>query len=856
MTKKVTRLYTSFQPKHYIIDLDPDRDTMRMTGDVIVTGQKAGRPSQRITFHQNGLKIKSAAIIKNDKRGDVEIPVDRINHQASLNEVRLHTKEMLYPGQYTVRMSYEGEITRNLDGIYPSFFQHDGKEKTIMLTQFESHHAREAFPCIDEPEAKATFDLTLHSPAGEAVISNTPIKSQKTVGGKYITTFETTPHMSTYLLAFVYGDLGYKESKTKRGVTVRCYATPDNVQHLDYSLEFATKCLEFYEEYFDIPYPLEKCDLIALPDFASGAMENWGCITFREYGLVVDPKHTSQPTKQYAAMVIAHELTHQWFGNLVTMRWWTDLWLNEGFATWMSYLALDHFYPDWHVWTQFVVDEQQLAFRYDALANTHPIQVHINDPAEIRTIFDVISYEKGGSAIHMLYHYLGKKAFQGGLRYYLKEHSYANTDTIDLWDALEKISHKPVKKFMAAWIEQPGFPLVRASFEDNTATFSQETFLLNPIQRKQHQPSTQWPVPLEAEGLPDLFDKKEASYKINADEVPAKLNHEQSAFYRTAYNATQLERLGALVRRGKLSPVDRLGILSDAFETAKAGYADTTTALRLMENYHEEDNSAVWDIIAGNLASIRTLMNDDQLREDMKPYIQRLVATQLERLGWKPKKDESYFDTLLRPTILGLAAAADHPDVLKEIDKRFAAMKKVEDLPADLRGVILVTTARRGTTKTFDQLLELHNASTSSEIRLALCDALTSFKQPALITRALELIPTKAVRSQDAIYWVAYSFGNRFARDMTWDWMTSHWDWFVKTMGTDLAFARMPIYSARPYSDHEFLKKYKTFFEAVNTPALDRSFKQGVEFIEWQSEWKKRDLALVKAFFAEQKKAK
>jgi aminopeptidase N len=852
MTKKVTRLYQSFQPKHYIVRLDPDVNTMHLSGDVIVTGQKAGRPSQRLTFHQHGLKVKTAEIIKNDKRGDIVIPVERINHQESLNEVRLHTKEMLYPGQYTVRMSFEGDITRNLDGIYPSFFQQGDQRKTLISTQFESHHARDAFPCIDEPEAKATFDLTLHSPAGEAVISNTPIKNQETVGDKYVTTFETTPHMSTYLLAFVYGDLGYKEAKTTRGVTVRCYATPDNVQFMDYSLEFATKCLDFYEQYFDIPYPLDKCDLIALPDFASGAMENWGCITFREYGLVIDPANSSQPTKQYAAMVIAHELTHQWFGNLVTMRWWTDLWLNEGFATWMSYLALDHFYPDWHVWTQFVVDEQQLAFRYDALANTHPIQVHIGDPDEIRTIFDVISYEKGGSAIHMLYHYLGKKAFRDGLRYYLKEHSYANTDTVDLWDALEKISLKPVKEFMAAWIEQPGFPLLHATLDEHQATFRQETFLLNPEERKNDTPKTVWPVPLEAVGLPDLFTKKEATYAVKTA-MPVKLNHEQSAFYRTAYNASQLELLGNLVRRGKLSPLDRLGILSDAFETAKAGYADTTTALKLMENYHAEDNSAVWDIIAGNLGSIRTLMNDDQLRDDMKPYIQRLVATQLKRLGWEAKADESYFDTLLRPTILGLAAAADTPEVLEEINHRYKTMKTVADLPPDLRGVILTTIARHGDEKTFERLMKLHNASTSSEVRLVLCGALTGFKQPQLITRALELIQTKDIRSQDAMYWVAYSFGNRFARDITWDWMQKHWDWFVETMGTDLSFARMPIYAARVFSDHAFLPKYKKFFESVLTPGLARSYKQGVEFIEWQSAWKKRDLKLIKAFFAQEK---
>lgn len=851
MSKKVPRLYAGFQPKHYIINLEPDRDSLKLSGDVIITGMKKGRPSLRLTFHQHGLRVTSATIVKNDKKGDLEIPVKRINHHAKANEVRLHTEQLLYPGQYTVRMRYSGKISRNLDGIYPSNFEHEGKQKTILATQFESHHAREAFPCIDEPEAKATFDLTLTSPAGETVIANTPIKEQKTVGGNYVTTFETTPRMSTYLLAFVFGDFGYKEAKTKRGVTIRVYATPHNVKHLDYAVDFAAKCLDFYEAYFDIPYPLAKCDLVALPDFASGAMENWGCITFREYGLVYDPKNSSLPMKQYVAMVIAHELTHQWFGDLVTMRWWTDLWLNEGFATWMSYLAMDHFYPEWQVWTQFIVDEQQLAFRYDALANTHPVQVEIKDPDEIRTIFDVISYEKGGSAIHMLEHFLGPEAFRDGLRYYLKEYSYSNTDTVDLWDALQKVSHQPVKNFMAAWIEQSGFPLVRAHIGDSEVTVEQEVFLLNPLERERKLPQTTWPIPLEAgEALPSLMTTHKATYPCRQTELPLKLNREHGALYRTTYNASQLEHLGSLVRRGKLSPLDRLGLLSDAFETAKAGYSDTATALKLLESYQAEDNSAVWDIIAGNLGSIRMVMNDDALREDMKPYIRTLVAAQLKRLGWEPHQNESHFDTLLRPTILGLAAVADEPSVIAEIERRFKAMKQPEDIPADLRGVVLATTARRGNAKTFDTLLKLHNQSSSSEVRLVLASALTDFKQPELIKKALTHVRTKDVRTQDAMYWVAYSFSNRFARDLTWKWLIENWKWLVDTLGTDLSFARTPIYAARAYSDHAFLKEYKTFFDKVRTPTIDRSVKQGVEFIEWQSEWRRRDLQLIKSFFA------
>ena len=851
MSKKVRRLFEGFQPKHYALTINPDRDTMQVSGEVTITGKKVGRPSQRLTFHQNGLKITAAKVIKKDKKGDREIPVARVNLQKSFDEVRLHADEMLYPGEYIVTMSYTGEITKPMDGIYPCYFRHDGKDKMLIATQFESHHARDAFPCIDEPEAKATFDLTLISPAGEAAIANTPVKSQTTKDGKLTTTFETTPIMSTYLLAFAYGEMGYKESKTSRGVTVRAYATPDNVQHLDFAAEYAAKCLDFYEEYFDIPFPLPKCDFVALPDFSSGAMENWGLITFREQSLLVDEKNSSLPMKQYVAMVISHELTHQWFGNLVTMRWWNDLWLNESFAERMAYYPMDKMYPEWEVWTQFVVDQQQSAFRLDALANTHPIHVAINNPEDIRTIFDNISYDKGACCLHMLEHFLGKDAFRDGLRHYLKKHAYGNTDTSDLWQALEDVSGKPVKQFMATWIEQAGFPLVRADVTESSAHLSQEKFLLNPLERKRGEhDQTIWPIALEnGLELPQLLDTKDASYPLTKYEGMLKLNNGQTSFFRTAYNAAHLEQLGKGVLAGNMDKKDRIGLLSDAFETAKAGYSDTASALHFLEYYKNESSDAVWDIMAINIAAVRNLMDDEQLRDDMKPYMRRLVAAQLARLGWEEKPEDTHHDKLLRPTILGLASAADEKEVVNEALRRFDAMKRPEDLPPDLRGVIYGTAARHGDKITFEKLLAMHNASTSSEERMTLCAAITDFKQPELIQRALDIITTDDVRKQDAVYWIIYSMRNRYAKTMTWEWLVKHWPWMVENFSNDLSFANMPLYTARSFSDADFLPTFKAFFESVMTPLLDRSYKQGVEVIEWQSEWKKRDLTAIKAFF-------
>lgn len=849
MTKKVRRLYEQFQPASYNLNLDIDPDRMVFNGTVTISGKKVGRPSQRLTFHASGLKIRDAEITSRDKHGLKAHEVERINIQKSFEEVRLHVPHMLYPGNYTITLHFEGSITRQMEGIYPCFFKHNGEKKKLIATQFESHHAREVFPAIDEPEAKATFDLTLITPSQQTVISNTPIAKQTESNGRAVTIFETTPKMSTYLLAFAFGEMGFLEAKTKDGVLVRTYATPDNVAHTQFALDVAVKCLEFYNQYFDIPYPLDKCDFIALPDFASGAMENWGCITFREQALLVDPDNTSLPTKQYVAQVVAHELTHQWFGNLVTMRWWNDLWLNESFATWMSYLAEDALFPEWQVWTQFVVDEQHQALKLDALENTHPIEVTINHPDEIRTIFDAISYEKGASVLLMLHGYIGAENFRNGLRQYLKAHAYGNTETIDLWGSLEDNSNIPVGDFMQAWTKQPGFPLLHAKVKVNEVTLSQNKFTLNP---KAHSSQDTWPIPLLTRGssLPEnviSVPKIVMTTETSTDNIF--FNGGRNAFYRVAYDPKHISRLAAAINAGKMDPLDRLGLLSDVFESAKSGAMSTIDALTLLEAYYNEDNTVVWDIIAGNLGSIRAVMDDDALRNDMKPFVRKLSSQQLARLGWVESTKDSHFDKLLRPTILGLNSWSEEQSTVKEAQRRFAAMKRPEDIMPDLRGVVYGTAARTGGDAEFNKLLSMHNETTSSEERVTIAAALTDFEQPHLIKRALALINTDTVRLQDAGYWIAYSFMNRHAKTMTWEWMVTNWSWLEQNLGKDLSFYRMPIYAARSFSDAIFLPEFKNFFAAHMSPALERPVKQGIETIEWQSAWRKRDLIQIKHYF-------
>jgi aminopeptidase N len=333
-------------------------------------------------------------------------------------------------------------------------------------------------------------------------------------------------------------------------------------------------------------------------------------------------------------------------------------------------------------------------------------------------------------------------------------------------------------------------------------------------------------------------------------DAPFLLNAGRSGFYRTAYDTDHLGSLAQSIENGKMDVLDRMGILSDAFEAAKAGYTPTVSALDLLIAYKHEDNTVVWDVIAGSLGSIRAVMNDEDLREAMKPYMRSLVREQLDRLGWEAAETDSHFDKLLRPTILGMASLADEPTVVEEATKRFADMKKIEDIAPDLRGVVYGTVSRLGGKAEFDKLLKLHDGSKNSEDRVTIASALTNFEQPELYTKALDMIQTDRVRLQDASYWIAYSFGNRFARRATWEWMTKNWDWLFDKLGADLSFYRMPLYAARAASDEKFLGEYNKFFESVMRPALERPVKQGAENIEWQSAWRARDLESIKTFFS------
>jgi len=840
MTKSVRHLAELFSPAHYAVNLNVSKRVQRVfTGSVTIEGE-LHRTDSKILLHAKDLTVVGATI-------------DGVAAKTTTgadNELHLATGADLPAGTHTIVVAFEGKITDPMHGIYPCYFTQNGTAKELLMTQLESHSAREAFPCVDEPAAKATFQLTLTTEPGITVLSNTPAAKSAEQDGTLVTTFEPTPRMSTYLLAFVTGELVYKETTSKHGVQVRAYATPDHKNELEFSLHNAARFLDFYDDFFGTPYPLPKCDLVACPDFAAGAMENWGLMTFREAAMLVDEHDTPADMRQHIAGVVAHELAHQWFGDLVTMQWWDHLWLNESFANWMETYVPAHFYPEWQLWEQYSATEQQYALNRDALMSVQAVQQHVNHPDEIATLFDpAIVYAKGGSLINMLHQWLGDDVFRKGLQIYMQRHKYGNTVTEDLWRALAEASGKDVEGFMTDWVSKPGHPVVSFEVEDGHAHVTQKRFTASP--EHIHDDPTIWPVPLLSSSLPDVELLRERYVKAVVQ--PAEyhmLNEGGTGFYHVRYDRKTLSRLAHAVSEGKIETIDRQRLLFDSVALNRASFAPTLETLRLLSHYDTEDNYAVWLGINAATGSLRFLINDDPaFKPDLQRFIAGISRSQFERLGWKHHDGESHFDTLLRPFVIGNMVYAEDAAVMKHCLDHFDAAKKPEDLPSDIRSIIYSAAVKERGESVVTQLLEWYKTTLSADERINIVAGLSNVRDPKIAKRLLDLVTTKAVKLQDVFYWFIYFVRSRYARDVAWQWMIDNWNWIVKNYAGDADYGHFAKYSSGAFSTAEELTRYKDFFvPKQKEQALTRIIDQGIEDIEIRILWRERDLEAVTDF--------
>ena len=825
---KVPRLLDTFTPNYYNLTLDLTRaEEKEFSGTVIISGNST---SESISLHSKGLTIQSATI--DDQPADVSF--------GEFDELRL-SQPNLKNGNHTIHIIFSGNITDAMHGLYPCYFTHNGIKKQLFATQFESHHAREVFPCIDEPAAKAEYDLTLITRPGITVLGNMPVKSEGENGDSRTTTFEKTPRMSSYLLAFVIGELHKKTARTKSGVEVNVWATPaQNENTLDFALDIATRSIDFYDEYFGVKYPLPKSDHVALPDFSSGAMENWGLITYRESCLLADPELTPESSRRFIATVIAHELSHQWFGNLVTMNWWNDLWLNESFANMMEYVAIDALHPEWRMWEDFATNEVTAALRRDSLDGVQSVQADVNHPDEISTLFDpAIVYAKGGRLLVMVRKLIGEEAFRAGLKSYFEKFAYKNTVGNDLWQELESTSSQPIVNLMNAWISQPGLPVVSVSNSHDAAILSQERFFIG-----EHQPSDAlWPIPLFANQPLDvkILNQKETTVSI---EKPLQLNCGLSAHFVTKYDESSREYL--LKNITELPTLDKICILQDVTILARAGFENSASLLPLALSLKTETNEKVFGMAAGALTELRKFVDDnDAARDSLKRISGEFAHATFKELDWDEKAGESDDDRERRTTALSLMMYSEDEEVLNEAKTRFDN-NKLEDLPTETRALIISANVRHfETPEMIENLFTAYKNTPSNDLQNDIAIGLTSTKNPKTAEKILANIKdSNIIRPQDASRWFVYLIRTRESRQIAWNWLKENWAWVEDTFGDDKSYDDFIRYAATALLTTNELNDFQQFFEPMeNIPALARTIRLGITEISARVELIERDKA-------------
>lgn len=829
----VARLIQTFVPKHYTLSLTHDRIGRTFAGTVAINGSSVA-DAKNVVLHAKDLVIQSVTF--DGKQADFALQDQELTI----------THPDITEGEHVIVVGFSGAITDGMHGLYPCYYEHDGVKKELLATQFESHHAREVFPCIDEPEAKATFDVTLSTEQGVVVLGNMPVKDQRVENDLLVTTFDTTPRMSSYLLAWVIGELHKKTATTKSGVEVNIYATPaQSPESLDFALDIATRGIEFFDEYFDVPYPLPKSDHVALPDFSSGAMENWGLVTYREIALLTDPKTGSLQTRQQAALTITHELSHQWFGNLVTMKWWNDLWLNESFANLMEYICVDALEPGWNIWLDQATYEVLQALRRDSLDGVQAIRTEVNHPDEIATIFDPsIVYAKGGRLLRMLQTYIGDTTLQVGLKQYFKKYAYQNTEANDLWECLSEASGQDIGLLMNTWISQSGYPVLNVSEDEENIHMSQEQFFIGV-----HEPSEKlWPIPLGAsdQNIPHLLTEKTLSVPKSSD-LPLVINHESTAHFITHYTPSLLAKLiGSLAT---LSDIDRLKLLNEQTLLAQASLVSSATLVPLLHYYKDEAVEAVWDIMLVALNELKKFVeNDIVLENKLRAFAETLAKDQFDRLGWEATPNEPESDTKLRSIVVGLMIYGENEAALAKAHSLYESTALL-DLDPNLRVTIIATVVRYAKDQAIiDELLHEHSKTTSSELKEDIASALTSSKDPEVIERLLGLLKdSSVVRPQDFMRWYVWLLRNRYARTAVWQWGRDNWSWMQETFAGDKSYDAFPRYVAICLMTTAQLEEYKAFFNPMRDQiTLKRNIELGILELSGKIEHIARDEAAVR----------
>ena len=844
----ITLLPASVRPTHYDLVLTPDLEAATFTGEVGID-VRVGAPVGEIVLNAIELEVGPAGYRADGAESAREPSAIDYDEEAETVTLRFDGAPV-GPGAGRLTLAFRGVLNDQLHGFYLSTYQAtDGASRRMATTQFEATDARRCFPCWDEPAVKATFRCTLVVPSDLEAVSNTPVAQRgpsPSAPGRDVVEFKPTPRMSTYLLMFTVADLESIEAVGDNGTLVRVWTTAGHAEQGRYALEVSLRLLEYYNEYFGVPYPLEKLDHLAIPDFAAGAMENWGGVTYREIALLFDPASSSPGTRQRIAEIIAHEMAHMWFGDLVTMKWWNDLWLNESFASWMATKAVDVLEPEWEEWTQFITMDTIAGLNLDGLENSHPIAQQVNNPAEVSQLFDAISYSKGASILRMLEEYLGEDAFRAGLRAYMQQHAYQNAEGADLWRAMADASNQDIPAMMDSWIQQVGFPVVTAEISRSQdgvrAGVAQQRFLYS----GPNDDRTLWHVPVRfgheadsrAAGLMMTGRSAEADVPGAPSDGWLKVNAGGTGFYRARYGENELARLTDGVRRGQVSPSDRLGLLDDTYALARARLVDAIQFLDLASAYDADEDYSVWAAFTGHLGSLESLLSDQPFIEAYRAWARSLTEKVVASVGWDPGGEEPHLRTLLRSTVLGQAGAFGDADVLDEAGRRFGAYLQDESaLRPDIRAVVYALAAEGGDAETFEVIRRMARDATFQEEMVRFQLALARFRDPSLIAHALNLVLSDEVRVQDAPRLLIAIAVNPRGRRAAWQYMKENWAELDRRHGGG-GFAIMRLVGIPgAFATAEDREDVERFFTDHPVPSATRTVQQSLERIDLNRRW-------------------
>ncbi len=754
------RLPNTTRPRRYELLITPDLDASAFSGEVVIALELT-EPTDTIVLNAKDLDVSLVELSQDGAPVAARLAVDAEHHQLVIT-----AGTALRAGDAVLELQFDGAISHGLLGFYRSTYVDEaGADRVLAATQFEAPHARAAFPCFDEPEFKAIFAITLVVADDLLALSNGPeIDRAELPGGKVRVQFGETIAMSTYLVAWVVGPLEVTEPVDAGGVAVRVAHVPGRGHLTQFALDAGKFAIEFFADYYGIPYPGEKCDLVALPDFSFGAMENLGCVTFRETRLLLDPSEVTLDEMSGAALTIVHEIAHMWFGDLVTMKWWNGIWLNEAFATFMEHLGVDEYKPDWHTWDEFALG-RAAALDVDALENTRTVEYEVITPEDADGMFDLLTYQKGGSVLRMLERWLGADAFRAGVRHYLERYQLGNTETTDLWDALEEATGQPVRRIMDTWIFQPGFPTVVV----NGGRIEQRRFSYGAVAHDE-----KWVLPVLArvhtsdgsETRSLLSDAGPLALDVPADALVV-LNAGGEGFYRVAYPEAWRNRL---LDAGVLDALERFSLVDDLWAAVLAGDATAIEYLACARRFDNETDPVVWRAVAGHLRAAARLVDGDAL-DAIRAEISAIVRPTMARLGWDGRTDDER-TRQLRGLLVNVLGSNGDPEAIarsREVFDRGGA-------DADVQAAAISVVAGDGSTDDFDQFVERSGVTDNPQEQLRYLYSLGEFPTEELVLRSVELALSDRVRAQNGPFMVQRALRNRDHGPAAWAFVRDNWD--------------------------------------------------------------------------------